>query len=158
MGATVLPVFLTAFPTGIISGNPHTSLEVLEITRIISDLEHTQQYEDILTGIPVSTDFQEWRSLDDLFTNKSLLPRLQALRIDIGCICTKVVGDPVMTKEYEGLREMHGPRCGSMVHALLPKSVKRVPIVDFGLTSDETSEFDAASKIYHSGNPFSLTW
>ncbi|KAF6748059.1 hypothetical protein DFP72DRAFT_1146906 [Ephemerocybe angulata] len=73
---TAFPGFLAAFFT-IISGNPRTSLEVLDIKHIIS-VQNTEDYEDILRRTPYNADCQDFRGLyrrgtDDLLTN--ILPR-----------------------------------------------------------------------------------
>ncbi|KAF6753508.1 hypothetical protein DFP72DRAFT_901867 [Ephemerocybe angulata] len=146
--AEACPGFLAAFFT-IISGNPRTSLEVLDIKHLISDIERIEDYEDILRSTPFNTDCQDfldlsWRGTDDLLTNNCLLPRLRALRIDIGRI-----DDPVKMKEYGELCKVTRQKCEAKVRACLPKSVERIPLVDFGMGLDETSEFNAVSNLYH---------
>ncbi|KAF5323863.1 hypothetical protein D9611_008394 [Ephemerocybe angulata] len=158
MGATILPLFLAIFPTAIISGNPHPSLEVLDITHILSNLKDTQQYVDVLRRIPFGTDDQAWRSMDDLFTNRCLLPRLRALRIEIGRLYPRELNDMAVTKEYQEALENLKQKNGADIRILLPNSAKHVPIVDFGLSPDDSSGFDAASSMYHNSNLVLATW
>ncbi|KAF5323999.1 hypothetical protein D9611_008382 [Ephemerocybe angulata] len=153
MGATILPLFLAIFPTTIISGNRHPALEVLEITHILSDLEYTQQYIEVLRRIPFGTDDEAWRSMDDHFTNRCLLPRLRALRIEIGRIYLRELEYLVLGGKYEEAFKDFKQRNEAEIRTLLPNSAKHVPIVDFGLSSDNSSGFDAASSIYHNSNP-----
>ncbi|KAF5323998.1 hypothetical protein D9611_008383 [Ephemerocybe angulata] len=156
--ARVLPSFVTAFFAAIVSGNPRTSLEVVDIKHLISDIENTEEYEAILKCIPFNANYRSfrgmtWRGTDDLLTDNCLLPRLRALRINFGCI-----DDPAKMKEYGEICQAIRRRCGAEVRALLPKSVERVPLVDFGVGLDETSEFSAVSNIYHTSSPILATW
>ncbi|KAF6750529.1 hypothetical protein DFP72DRAFT_510555 [Ephemerocybe angulata] len=153
IAAENLHIFMAGFPSTILAQHSRPCLEVLEITHIVtSRIGEMTEYWNNVGWIPLIPVTQIWSRLDDVLTDDTLLPRLQALRMTARYDGKYRRDESITSADEQIQRQMSESRGGELL-SLLPRATKRISVLDIGLSAEAEARFEELSSQYPHAPP-----
>ncbi|KAF6741112.1 hypothetical protein DFP72DRAFT_863128 [Ephemerocybe angulata] len=125
--------FLPSFPLVSLQGAPQPSLEILDLD--YGSWSFGQLTADNYASFSsLNRDYSDWTALDDVFSDKTLFPRLQALRISSKY---RYYHEDNSDETNAAAKEI-ADKWGLETLAAMPKTAERIPLVDLWAPGYET--------------------